>query len=127
MCQTCSPLCGNCKPATYKPVLCSTCGKATLLMREECLLYLKRPHRLSQREQELLESGGPEAPVCKACGADLGGDVEASIQPLGCRYSGIICGYPCGRHAEDRRPGAPPCKKQVPLGRLSRDVFDIRR
>lgn len=122
MCQVCSPMCGNCKPASYKPVLCSSCGKATLFTREECLLHLKRPHRATALEKSLLEKASKEKrefgkPLCRNCGAPILEDMEALVKPRRCNYSRILCGYPCGRGRTLRQEGAPACDTQVPLGR----------
>lgn len=118
MCETCNPLCGQCKAAKYKVVLCPSCGKATMLSREACLFALGRPHRMSDYERKLIESGEIGAAVCRSCGADLLPTLEEALRPLACTYSGIVCGYPCGRRTERRGERDEPCATQVPLARL---------
>jgi len=115
MCEACMPMCGACKPAKIVIVLCPVCGKGTMVSREDCLLHLKRPFK-GARSAESSGGGGPI--LCKHCAADLGEEVERAIQPLPCKYSGIVCGYPCGKRDRERSPDDPPCGSQVPMGRL---------
>lgn len=111
MCETCNLMCGKCKPAALRGVLCPACGKATVLRREECIDALGRP-RTGRQEG----SGAVEA-RCRWCGADLRATLEDILQPQPCRYSGIVCGYPCGQRKSERREGERPCFTMVPMGR----------
>lgn len=117
MCETCNPMCGQCKAAKLKAVVCPLCGRATLFTREACLHFLGRPHRVSDYERTQLASGGMGKAICCRCGADLLPVLEKEIVPLECRYSGIMCGYPCGRRTRSRMEGDMPCATQVPHGR----------
>ena len=117
MCETCNPLCGNCKPPALKAVVCPACGKATLLTREECLLHLGRPHRMTDAERAMAAERPFGAPACASCGASLREALEQRVVPRACSFSGIVCGYPCGQSSATRRPDDAPCAHQVPLGR----------
>lgn len=139
MCESCSPLCGTCKPAAYKAVICPGCGKPRLLTRAQCLDYLRRPHRRAAdraagesgsgvlaaasgsaaADRALAGEGAPGGLACEGCGADLLPALERQIEPQPCAYSGIICGYPCGRRLRARGADDAPCATQVPLGRLA--------
>ncbi|MCI8468600.1 MAG: hypothetical protein HFJ75_03765 [Eggerthellaceae bacterium] len=112
MCETCNLMCGKCKPAQLCRVLCPACGTASLVAREMCIDALGRP-RAGRTAGE-----APPDPTCRGCGASLRGALEEILQPQPCRYSGIVCGYPCGRRHEERREGDRPCRTQVPLARL---------
>ena len=136
MCETCSPFCGNCKPPAYKVVLCPACGKPRLFTRDEALEALGRPHRRGR--QRTRETGAAEGAgravgrattvgaagggvlTCAGCGADLMEGLRAAVTPLECRYSGIVCGYPCGRRMKEHPPGEGPCVWQVPLAAAPR-------
>lgn len=112
MCETCNPLCGGCKPAALRSVLCPECGKVTLLTREECVDALGRPRRGRRRGDPR-----PEA-RCRWCGAGLGEALTRAVPSAPCRFAGIVCGYPCGQRDHERRPGEGPCASMVPLARL---------
>jgi len=88
------------------------------LTRSECLYSLEYPHRKSSEEKRLAEAGVPRAARCTSCGADLSDELKRRVLPMDCLYSGIVCGFPCGRHRRKRRPGDLVCEKQVPLGRI---------
>ena len=88
------------------------------MTREACLHFLGRPHRVTDREREMIESGEIGEPVCRKCGADLHDALERQIRPTECSFSGIVCGYPCGRCSRMRLVSDEPCETQVPMGRF---------
>ncbi len=117
MCETCNPLCGGCRPAQLKVLVCSVCGKGMLVTRDECLFQLKRPHRQSKMVEGMFAGEEPGTLVCGNCGADIMDVLQEKVVPLECSYSGIVCGYPCGRRVKVRQEGEPRCATQVPLGK----------
>lgn len=114
--MACSAYCGRCRPALLVALQCPRCNQTTDFTRDECLYFLGYPHRISPAEKRLRESGAPRSPHCRICGADLMTGLKEEVLPMDCRYSGIVCGYPCGKHVKERAVGDLPCEKQVPLG-----------
>jgi hypothetical protein len=111
MCMYCSALCDKCKPAELKGVVCPECGKAAMYKREDFLYalgYWKRKGSAQEQDAWLHERFR-----CKKCGTDLLSEARDLVRPVPCAYSGIICGYPCGRSNRERGLQDDPCKKQV--------------
>ena len=117
MCEPCRPMCGKCKPAEIVPIHCSACGRVTFVSREACLHALGRPHRVTKVERAKIEAGEIGDALCRHCGADQRSDIDAQIPPQDCVYSGIVCGFPCGRRTRPRRPNDEVCPTQVPMAR----------
>lgn len=117
MCYACNPSCGRCKPKRVISVECPECAAPSSLKREEYLLLFGLPHRLNILEKHMLERGGVPEPVCPYCATPLLETFRAAVEPAVCKTSGIVCGYPCGRAAEEPRPGDAPCAFMVPLGK----------
>jgi len=130
MCLACSPLCGRCRPALFITVECPSCDERVDVSRTECI------HALGYRDRRSGKVSETYIAHCPECGASLNGAVAASVKPMDCVYSGIVCGYPCGRHTKEPFPGDLPCEKQVPLGKIgtipeatanTREVARIKR
>jgi hypothetical protein len=86
MCWSCNPYCGNCKPPKEKPRLCVKCHAANF-------------------DTSLTK--------CRKCGADLPARVPPPI--VKCKYSGMICANPCGKHKKAPLDGRIlPCKLNTP-------------
>ena len=115
MCQSCSPFCGKCITPLLKSVKCSQCGFSSALTRDECIVYLGY-RRLKDVKDEMKH--GDESPHCEKCGADIYNDLVDAVVPQICSYSGITCGYPCGRFSRKRLVGDSLCMKQTPLRNL---------
>jgi len=73
--------------------------------------------RLKDVKDELRH--GDDFPQCEKCGADIFDSLAEKVVPQKCSYSGIICGYPCGRHVKKRILGDALCMKQTPLRNLN--------
>lgn len=110
MCMHCSMMCDKCKPAESKAFKCGACGKATILSRADCLYTLGY-----WKLRKPAKNGEPNAPVatCRGCGKDLTEEVKQTVLPKYCRYSEIICAYPCKRSERLRDPRDKPCKRMV--------------
>lgn len=115
MCDICLPTCGLCKPISIVMFTCMECGKAGNVTREEYLMHMGLPHRLSEAEAKMHEANAGAPLLCKECGCDLLETLQRKIQPASCRRSQILCGFPCGRHTQDPDPSNP-CKTMVPIG-----------
>jgi len=118
MCLACSAYCANCHPATLVGLECPDCEETSDFTRGECLYILGYPHRRTLEDEELAAAGAPRKALCRSCGADLTALLRCEVLPMDCRYSGIVCGFPCGRHRRERREGDLVCEKQVPLGKI---------
>ena len=112
MCLSCSPFCGRCRPALYVAIICPTCGEMVDVSRMDCIKALGYRDRRSGK--------APEGYVvsCPKCGTDLKQGIANEVKPLDCIRSGIVCGYPCGRHMKEFFPGDLVCERQVPLGKI---------
>ena len=112
MCLSCSPFCGRCRPALYVAVVCPSCGEMVDVSRMECI------HALGYRDRQ--SGKAPEGYIahCPKCDASLNGQIAEAVKPLDCKRSGIVCGYPCGRHMKEFFPGDLVCARQVPLGKI---------
>ena len=98
-----------------KAVKCSQCGFSSALTRDECIVYLG--YRTADSVKDEL-AHGENAPLCEKCGAEISQELTHKVTPLECNYSGIVCGYPCGRHQKKRVVGDSLCMKQTPLRKL---------
>ncbi len=112
MCLSCSIFCGRCRPAPYVSINCPSCGERAEISRSECI------KALGYRDRKSGKAPSNYVVSCHACGKGLNEDIAATVKPLDCLRSGIVCGYPCGRHRKEFFPGDLVCEKQVPLGKI---------
>ena len=112
MCLSCSPFCGRCRPALLVAITCPSCGEMVDVERLECIKALGYRDRRSGKAPEGYTVSCPE------CDASLNTSIAQHVKPLDCVRSGIVCGYPCGRHMREFFPGDLVCEKQVPLGKI---------
>ncbi|RDB63359.1 hypothetical protein C1878_05750 [Gordonibacter sp. 28C] len=113
MCMHCSQMCDKCKPAERKAFVCGACGKATILSRGDCLYALGYWKAPKPKAGHAPDDGAASRFSCRHCGADLADAVREVVRPQPCRYSGIVCAYPCGRRDRPRGGADAPCRKQV--------------
>lgn len=114
----CNPECDKCSPKEVVTVACPACGMRNSLERVRYLRHFGLPHNPTIVEKKVLEMF-PDAPLaCTACGHDLEQAFDDAMEPLPCTRSGILCGFPCGRHVEEPDPSRPRCKTMVPLKKL---------
>lgn len=115
---SCNPTCGKCRPKRIVEAPCPSCGAVGTIGREEFLLLFDLPHRKNVMDEKIIERGGPAAPSCKFCGADMAEAFRKAVEPLPCEKSRIVCGFPCGGRMEPYREGAARCVHMVPVGKL---------
>ena len=116
--MTCNPLCGRCKPPLEVALACPECEETIHVSRNICLHYLGYPYKGRAAFEASTGFELPECISCPSCGADLTPILRACVVPAKCLYSGIVCGYPCGRSKRERKEWDLVCEKQVPLSRL---------
>ena len=114
----CNPECDKCSPKEVVAVTCPSCGTRNTLDRYHYLRHFDLPHAQDIVERKVLAMSPDTSLACTACDADLEDVYDDAITPLPCTRSGIVCGFPCGRHAEQPDPSKPRCKTMVPLKRL---------
>ena len=112
MCLSCSIFCGRCRPAPFVSIVCPTCGHRNEIAREECIKVL------GYRDRKSGKAPAGYSTHCPECGVALNELVAEHVKPLDCTRSGIVCGYPCGKHWKKFVPGDLVCEKQVPLGKI---------
>lgn len=94
MCWTCNPMCGRCRPASIKTVICPDCGNLTMFDRD-VVLDAAQPH------------------VCAKCNRDVSDMLK--IDPVECQKSGKWCAYPCGSFQKPLPEGHFDCPHNTPL------------
>jgi hypothetical protein len=77
---------------------CAECGKMNLFERSDML--------------------GEDPLYCKYCKTALTEAAHAKLQPVFCNYSGLWCGYPCGKSVEDWDGGPKTCTYNTPLSQV---------
>ena len=113
VCMHCSQMCDKCKPAERRAFVCGSCGKATILSRGDCLYALGYWKAAKPEGERASGDEGTRRFSCRHCGASLADAVREAVRPLPCRYSGIVCAYPCRRRDRSRGAADAPCRKQV--------------
>lgn len=112
MCLSCSIFCGRCRPAPFVSFNCPSCGTRNEVSREDCI------RALGYRDRKVGKVPVGYAVHCTECGENLNGCIKDEVKPMDCKRSGIVCGYPCGKHWKELFPGDLVCEKQVPLGKI---------
>ena len=98
-CMICNPICGKCKPPERRMVVCPECEKLSLFEK----------HDIFDGEKKL----------CPRCGTEV--TELLRIEPITCKYSGLICAYPCGRSTDDSRGVFLPCMSNTPMSRYDKE------
>ena len=114
----CNPECDKCSPREIVAVNCPSCGTKNTLERVRYLRHFDLPHHQDIVEKKVLEMFPDEPLACTGCGINLEEVFDDAVQPLPCMRSGILCGFPCGRHVEQPDDSKPRCKTMVPLEKL---------
>ena len=92
-CWICNPMCGRCRPPAYRSCTCAICGMLNIFPRQDVV-----------RKEGLF---------CKRCGADLASEVVPKV--VRCKYSGLVCAYPCGNSTSSHREfGNAVCEMNTP-------------
>ena len=112
MCLSCNMFCGRCRPAPYVSIVCPSCGEQNDITREDCI------RTLGYRDRKTGKAPLGYTVSCSECHEDLHDSIANVVVALDCKRSGIVCGYPCGRHAKEFFPGDLVCERQVPLGKI---------
>lgn len=113
MCMNCNAMCGKCRPPLLKAFVCDSCGKAAILTRKDCLYVLGYWQEFSSNDCVRIAENLDRRFACKHCGSSLVGTVRKAVISKECAYSGINCGWPCGKWNRKRREGEDPCRKQI--------------
>lgn len=113
MCMNCNAMCGKCRPPLLKGFVCPSCRKASILTRDACMYILGYWLEVPSSMLDEMEHGEGNRFACEYCGESLVDTVRKAVVPRRCSYSGIECGWPCGKWNRERREGEPPCTKQV--------------
>ena len=113
MCMNCNAMCGKCRPPLLKAFVCDSCGKAVILTREDCLYVLGYWQEFSSNDRSRIAENLDRRFACKHCGNSLVNTVRKAVISKECEYSGIKCGWPCGKWNKKRREGEDPCRKQI--------------
>ena len=113
MCMNCNAMCGKCRPPLLKGFVCPSCGKASILTRDDCMYILGYWLEVPSSKLDAMKESGNSCFLCEHCGASLADEVRKAVVPRKCQYSGIDCGWPCGKWNRIRREGESPCAKQV--------------
>ena len=113
MCMNCNAMCGKCRPPLLKGFVCPTCKKASILTRDDCMYILGYWCEIPDSKLGAIKETQSSRFLCKHCGTNLTETVRKAVVPKECQYSGIKCGWPCGKWNRTRRDDEPVCKKQI--------------